>query len=212
MKHVRLHLLKGSPRNQFALALSLASLVLLVPGLTLSMLHIHTTGAVDVPLTNFDINVFDTNNSILMTISDLFNQGYYFVSTMIFVFSVIIPTAKIMLLIQVLFMQHSQSRTNIIRFIKQIGKWSMCDVFIVAIFLAYLSTGSRSSGETHEKSILGIPIEIDVLVNMTATLESGFYFFLGYCLCSLFALQFFEEKHGQPQGPLSPNNTSIEKS
>lgn len=195
MKVPSLHLLKGSPRNQMALLLSILAIILLVPGLTLSMLHINTSGAVDVPLTKLDINIFDTSNSILTTVNDLFNQGYYFVSTMIFIFSVIIPTAKIMLLVQVLFMHHSEARTNIIRFIKSIGKWSMCDVFVVAVFLAYLSTGNR--GETHETSVLGIPIEIDVLVKMDAQLETGFYCFLAYCLLSLFAIQLFHERDGQ---------------
>lgn len=190
-------LLKGSPRNQVALIMSFAAMFLLIPGLSLSMLHISTTGAVDAPLTRFDINFFDTNNSILTTVNDLFDQGYYIVSTLIFLFSVVVPTAKIIMLVQALFMKQSTARRNIIRFIQSIGKWSMCDVFVVAIFLSYLSTGTRNTGETHESSILGVPIEIDILVNMDAHLETGFYCFLGYCLTSLIALQFFEEKPGK---------------
>lgn len=191
-------MLKHSRRNQFALACSVLSLGMLVPGLMLSMLSITTTGAVDTPVSTFDINLFDTSNSILTTVSDLFEQGYYFVSVMIFTFSVIIPTAKIVMLIQMMIIADTKVRGSILKVVQNIGKWSMSDVFIVSVFLAYLSTGSGSRAESHQASVLGIPFDIDVLVNMDAHLNLGFYCFLSYCIFSLAASQLFTSEVSQP--------------
>lgn len=180
-------------RNKIALLISFVSFVFLFPGVYLSMLTINTKGSVKSVVGNFGVEFFNTSNSILKTVFDLFEQKYYFVSIMIFIFSIILPVLKSALLILIILIENNRLANKILSFIKNIAKWSMCDVYIVAVFLAYLSTGSRSSGDTHEASILGIPIDINVFVNMSAELEVGFYCFLAYCLLSLCALQLHEE-------------------
>jgi uncharacterized paraquat-inducible protein A len=55
-------------------------------------------------------------------------------------------------------------------FLEYGGKWSMADVFVVAVFLAFLAFSNMQ---------VGIPTESRVLI--------GLYFFLGYCLLSLLA-------------------------
>lgn len=179
-------------RNIAALILSIFSFFFLIPGVFLSMLTINTQGAVNAPLAKIGVEFFDTSNSILQTIVDLFSIGYYFVAIMIFVFSVLVPIVKGVLFIYALLIHQKFKQEKIMNFLNVLGKWSMCDVFIVAIFLAYLSTGSRSQGNTQETSILGIPVDINIQVNMTAHLDIGFYCFLTYCLMSLIALQLFK--------------------
>lgn len=182
-----------SLRNKIALAILLVSFVFLFPGVYLSMLTINTQGSVNSVVGHLGIEFFNTSNSILKTVYDLFKQEYYFVSIMIFLFSIIVPVVKSILLIYAIVIKDKKISNQLLNFIKAIAKWSMCDVFVVATFLAFLSTGSRSSGNTHEASILGIPIDINIFVNMSAQLETGFYCFLTYCLLSLCALQLYEE-------------------
>ncbi len=185
---------KFSQRNILAFVLSLVSFGFLVPGVILSMITVNTRGSVQAPLTNIGIEFLNTSNSIWNTIQQLFSQDYYFVAAMIFLFSVIVPATKGLMLMYVMLTKNQKVRKTMFSLVKALGKWSMCDVFVVAIFLSYLSTGSRSSGSNHETSILGIPIDISIIVDMTAKLEMGFYCFLTYCLLSLIALQIYDEK------------------
>lgn len=185
---------KFSQRNVLAFVLSLTSFGFLVPGVILSMITVNTRGSVQAPLTNIGIDFLNTSNSIWNTIQQLFSQDYYFVAAMIFLFSIIVPATKGLMLMYVMLTKNQKVRKTMFSLVKTLGKWSMCDVFVVAIFLSYLSTGSRSSGSNHETSILGIPIDINIIVDMTAKLEMGFYCFLTYCLLSLIALQIYDEK------------------
>jgi len=184
-----------SQRNVLAFVISLVSFGFLVPGITLSMITVNTRGSVQAPLTNIGIEFLNTSNSIWNTVQQLFVQDYYFVAAMIFLFSVIVPATKGLMLIYIMLTKNQRMRKAMFSFVKTLGKWSMCDVFVVAIFLSYLSTGSRSSGSNHETSILGIPIDINIFVDMTAKLELGFYCFLTYCLLSLIAIQIYDEKN-----------------
>lgn len=183
-----------SQRNILALAISIISIGFLVPGVFLSMLTVNTRGSVKAPLTSIGIEFLNTSNSIWNTVYELFMQHYYFVSIMIFIFSVIVPLTKGLLLIYVALGKNLSKCRMSFSFVKMLGKWSMCDVFVVAIFLSYLSTGSRSTSGQHETSILGIPIDINIFVDMNAKLEIGFYCFLTYCLLSLLALQIYDEQ------------------
>ena len=59
-------------------------------------------------------------------------------------------------------------------FVEKSGKWSMADVFVVAVFLAYLAFSNIQSGIQTESNTL-----------------PGLYFFLSYCLLSIMASTFF---------------------
>ncbi len=57
-----------------------------------------------------------------------------------------------------------------------ISKWSMADVFLIGVFIAFLAANSIDQSK-------------DVL-QVQATLGTGFYYFLGYCLLSILSSQF----------------------
>jgi hypothetical protein len=83
----------------------------------------------------------------------------------ILLFSVLIPVLKVLsLLIVSLFMKSSFAH-GIIKFFKMIGKWSMVDVFVVSVFLVYLTA---NKGEISR-----------------AEIEVGLYFFLAYVIVSM---------------------------
>src|ERR1700738_3560735 len=137
---------KLSFRNQLAFTISLISFFFLFPGIYLSMLTVSTQGSIQAKVPHVEkgflgipsvkgtekksmqIKIFDTTRSILNTVHDLWNKHYYFVSSMIFLFSVIVPVIKGLLVTFIFFSKSSELRRKIFVFIKSIGKWSMCDV------------------------------------------------------------------------------------
>ena len=203
---------KLSVRNKLAFTISLLSFLFLIPGIYLSMLTINTTGSVNANIPHvqkgflgipsvqgtenkhFNINLMDTSRSILNTVSKLWEREYYFVACMIFTFSVLIPVLKGILLTYIFFHRTSKKNQNIFWFVKSIGKWSMCDVFIVATFLTYLSTGAAKVKNVKSVSMMGYEVNVDVVSTMHADLHTGFWCFLAYCLLSLLALQLYDPK------------------
>jgi paraquat-inducible protein A len=197
-------------RNQLAFLCTVFSFCFLVPGIYLSMLTISTSGSLNANIPHIEknfigipkvsgteekhipIKIFDTSRSILKTIHDLCGQGYYFVGIMILIFSVIVPFVKGILLTYIFFNKKHATRAKIFTFIKSIGKWSMCDVFIVAVFLAYLSTGATQTENLKQVTLMGMSVDVHVLAGMQAHLHAGFWCFLTYCLLSLLALQLYK--------------------
>lgn len=107
------------------------------------------------------------SKGVLSTIEKLFSQEEWVVALAVLLFSVLLPLGKIMSLFLVSLWIDARWTHKLMNFFKMLGKWSMVDVFIVAIFLVYL-TGQKS--DTSE-AYTGI----------------GLYFFLGYVLISILA-------------------------
>ncbi|MBX2881421.1 MAG: paraquat-inducible protein A [Granulosicoccus sp.] len=121
------------------------------------------------------IVAFDKTRSILGTVRDLFESGDILVAFLIMTFSVLIPVFKGFVTLITLLDINRVTRSKLGKFSAMISKWSMADVYVIAIFVAYLAAnGIRESTG---------------LVEFTSTLEIGFYYFLGYCLLSILASQ-----------------------
>ena len=73
------------------------------------------------------------------------------------------------------------------QFVAAIGKWSMADVFVVAIFLAILSTNHADTFSRETLSLFGFGISIDISTQTLSAAGDGFFYFVGYCLVSLLA-------------------------
>jgi uncharacterized paraquat-inducible protein A len=63
-----------------------------------------------------------------------------------------------------------------------IAKWSMADVFVVAVLIAYLAAEAT---QTPPGEASAVP-----LMAFDATFGPGFYWFAGYCLFSLASQQY----------------------
>ncbi len=109
------------------------------------------------------------SRSIIGTSRHLASGGNLLVAALLFLFSVLIPVVKLLLSFVALGRFAERSKQFALRSIRFIGKWSMTDVFVVAILLAFLSTESKSFTD--------------------ASLGPGLYFFAGYGLLSLIAGQ-----------------------
>ena len=182
-------------RNIFSLLLTLLSFCLLVPGITLPMFHLKVTGAVNSTLANLDLNVLDQSRSILQTVKDLWIHDQLLASFLIFLFSIVVPLLKgLSLLSHILMKEASPFRKKISIFMKRIAKWSMADVFVVATFLAYLSTSGTPSESLHNMDLFGMKVKFKTLLSFSSFLGVGFYCFLAYCLSSLLAFELYRDK------------------
>ena len=148
-------------RNTVSFILLLVSFVLLVFGVTQPMLEISAEHA--------GRELFSYKQSIMEAVETLYEGQNYLVAFLILFFSVMIPVLKGIVILWVFFFGALPQKEAAHNFIFTIGKWSMADVFAVGVFIAYLA--SKASGM------------------LDAKLESGFYFFTGYCLVSLLSLQ-----------------------
>ncbi len=127
------------------------------------------------------------HKTIADTISKLFAGSNYLFGSLILIFSVLIPAIKIVL--SYIALEFERARAWIINFLKAVGKWSMADVFTVALLLAYLALD-------HDK-------------DMDATPGHGIFFFAGYCLLSMFTAELISAFFGlkmKQGGASSVNN------
>jgi len=123
------------------------------------------------------IEVYQQTRSILGSVRHLYRVGSPFPATLILLFSVIVPFTKAALVLWAIFHRDPAQRKRTLHFVELIAKWSMADVFAVALFIAYLA--ARAS-----QSLPGTGVTAS-LVSFTATFGPGFYWFAGYCLVSL---------------------------
>jgi hypothetical protein len=76
------------------------------------------------------------NQYLLGIIKSLFLDGSYFLGVIIFLFSVVFPVLKIVLCVIALVpAQAKRTRDKIISAVGYVSKWSMADVFIVAVII-----------------------------------------------------------------------------
>ena len=158
------------------------------------MLTINIDGSIDANIASMTAPILYKSSSILQTVVDLWDQKVHTVAVLIFLFSVVVPMAKAALLTYAVLTPQVPLANRSMAWVKSIGKWSMCDVFVVAIFLTYLSTTAEPTTSAHEVFVMGFKLNMQVAINMQSQLEIGFYCFLGYCLLSLIALQIYEER------------------
>ena len=127
-----------------------------------------------------EIPAYYKTRSIIGTVQELFDAEEWLVGFLIALFSIIVPLVKVMLMLLagVLSAKSAKISNAIIRFI---SKWSMADVFVVAIIVAYLA--ANATQQTEE------------LFTLTAEFGVGFYYFLGYCLLSILSMQLMKPAH-----------------
>jgi hypothetical protein len=74
--------------------------------------------------------------------------------------------------------------SGLVRFFAlQSGKWSMADVLVVAIFMAYVGFSGLVTSQL--QGIAGAGAEVEILTTNGTALQPGFYLFLGFVLASL---------------------------
>jgi len=123
------------------------------------------------------IEVYYRSRSIIGTVQYLYEVDSPLAATLILLFSVVVPFGKVILVLWTYFQTHLGRRRRGARILAAIKKWSMADVFAVALFIAYLSAKA-----TQEPAG---PDAAPNLVSFNATFGPGFYWFAAYCLISI---------------------------
>jgi len=131
----------------------------------------HLSVSAELPLIG-QLELYDKTQSILQTIKSLFASDNNLVAWLILLFSIVVPILKVLLLgaaCCLFVMKKFDISDKIQYFVGLIAKWSMADVFVIAILMSFLAAKATPS--------------------MQAELHSGFWWFTAYCLISIFAGQ-----------------------
>ncbi|TBW26388.1 paraquat-inducible protein A [Gramella sp. KN1008] len=171
----------------------LVSLVVLFSGLTAPMIEIDARfqhinfSLIGESITFNDQVIFFQSKSILDVIGILFateKLDSYLVGVLILAFSIIFPVAKL-LATQVYLAGNDKTRQNrIIKFFAfKSGKWSMADVYVIAIFMAYIGFQGILDNQ-----LALVNRDTDSLVSISTnrtSLQPGFIIFIAFVLFSL---------------------------
>lgn len=128
-----------------------------------------------------DVEVYAETRSIVGAIRNLYDVGSPLPATLILLFSVVVPLTKSGLVTWAVFTGDRDRRQRVLDFVETIGKWSMADVFVVALFITFLAAAATQRAAAGESP---------ALVAFEAIFGPGFYWFLGYCLISLASQQY----------------------
>ncbi len=121
------------------------------------------------------------SKGIITTIHKLYLVKNFFLASLLLLFSVLLPVLKILLSLIALELGHTRTRRTSVLLVKAIGRWSMTDVFVVAVLLAFLTADTAQLTD--------------------ATLGPGLYFFAGYGLLSIAAGQLMIGYEGNSPPP-----------
>jgi hypothetical protein len=130
-----------------------------------------------------DIEVYEQTRSIIGSVRRLYEVGSPVPATLILLFSVVVPLLKATLVAWAVFLADAVRRARTLAFVETIAKWSMADVFVVALFIAYLAA-KASAAPTQG------PNASPALIAFTARFGPGFYWFAAYCIFSLASQQY----------------------
>ena len=130
-----------------------------------------------------EVQVYEQTRSIVGTVKQLYDVGSPVPATLILLFSVVIPFGKAALVAWAMFIADAARRRRTLGFVEAIAKWSMADVFVVALFIAYLAAHAT---QTQPGDASAAP----PLIAFAAHFRAGFYWFAAYCLFSLASQQY----------------------
>ena len=126
-----------------------------------------------------ELQAFSKTRSILGTVDELYHARQFLVAFLTALFSIMIPVSKCLLMLVSAIAKNGGAADVSEKIIRLISKWSMADVFVIAIIVAYLA--ANATQQTEE------------IFSLTAEFSSGFYYFLAYCIFSILSLQLMDK-------------------
>ncbi len=121
-------------------ALLLTSAVLYVPANLLPIMTVNSLGK-------------GQSDTIMSGVLELVHLGMLPIATVVFIASILVPTFKLVGIALLLYsiQRHqpmsARQRSLVFRFIEWIGRWSMLDIFVIAILVAVVNFGNLASIE-----------------------------------------------------------------
>ena len=159
-------LIRRRPGDLGYAALGVA-LVALAVGLTTPILSLEASR--ELPVIGQTLFQFQSKG-VLSSIQALRGHGDLWLALLLFLFSVLLPTLKTLVALLTLFSRSHSLSLHGLRLSRHLGKWSMADVFVVALLVVFFST-DQPGGLTH------------------AEIQAGLWFFAAYVLLSLVGSQ-----------------------
>ena len=169
--------------------LNFVSIIALAMGLALPMIELDARlNAVDISLLDAKIHfgeqvLFYQSKSILQVTETLIKNHAFDVKVvgyLILLFSIILPFSKMVLSLLALFMKKVRTLSVTKTIIFYMGKWSMADVFVVAIFMSYIGMYGLLNSQIVDA---GATANLNT-VNYSS-LSPGIIFFTAYCILSI---------------------------
>ena len=115
------------------------------------------------------------------------------VGVLLITFSIFFPLLKIISSLGYYYNYHNARENPVIKFfVIKSGKWSMADVMVVAIFMAYIGFNGIISSQFGQ--LKSAAQEIVILTTNGTSLQPGYYVFLAYTLLALLLSEFLTEK------------------
>jgi uncharacterized paraquat-inducible protein A len=176
-------------KKHLGFVFNIAALGLFFPGILLTMFSFNMEMAANISGSALSSSLIDKELSIMATISELWKDQRLLVAALIFAFSVCIPLLKTILVCFAYLTKSMQVEKRLINFVAAIGKWSMADVFVIAIFLAIMSTNHADTSNSEQLSVFGFKIALEVSTQTLSAAGAGFYYFTAYCVLSLIGTQ-----------------------
>ncbi len=149
--------------SQAARHLCLTSLVLFAVGVKATALSLVTSkefAGIGTVVFSFEAK------SVTSTIRDLLGSHDLVLGGLVLLFSIVVPVAKAGLVLYAS-LAHGAVRKRAVQLVHLVGRWSMADVFVVAVLLAMLTLGRDPA----TRAITG----------------PGLYCFAGYCVAALWS-------------------------
>lgn len=112
-----------------------------------------------------DVVLSFESKSLVTSTAKLINSGDYVIGAAIILFSILVPVLKALSLFLIAVFEDNLFTHKLIGFFKAIGKWSMVDVFVVAVLLVFLSANKGDISK--------------------AEVEMGIYVFMCYVIASM---------------------------
>lgn len=130
------------------------------------------------------------SKSILEVVRLMLQQGkmdIMAVGFLVLLFSVLFPIVKLLSSLVLIYRPSSQNSRFIRFMVFRTGKWSMADVMVVAIFMAYIGFSGVLSEQLNQ--LEGLTSKIDILTTNKSSLQTGFFLFTSFAIMSLLVSQ-----------------------
>lgn len=174
------------------LLFSITCFVFLLLGLIVPMIEIDARiveikiSVIGEPVTFTDQVLFYKSKSISEMIYLMFQQkglDLILVGIMILMFSILFPVSKLIASIIASYNQKMQSNKIVKFLVFKTGKWSMADVMVVAIFMAYIGFSGIISEQL--KQIDQISESTEIISTNNSSLQLGFFSFTAFAFLGM---------------------------
>jgi hypothetical protein len=116
-----------------------------------------------------------------------------FVGVLLITFSIFFPLLKIASSLGYYYNYHNARGNPVIKFfVLKSGKWSMADVMVVAIFMAYIGFNGIITSQFDQ--LISASEELEIVTTNGTALQPGYYLFVTYTLLALFFSGFLTRK------------------